>query len=279
MITIFAIPKPFKGHIGVIQRNAIQSWKMLAPGCEVILYGDDEGTAEAAAQYGAKHVPDIARNEFGTPLLNGLFERTQQIAAHELICYVNGDSMLVDDFMRSLTRVASAKKRFLLVGRRWNIDIDQPLDFGSGWEDRVKGLVREKGVLYGIDGIDYFAFRRGTLGELPPFAVGRPGWDGWMIYNALKNRKMPVIDATRAVTCIHQNHDYNHLKDKDNRFGRGPEATRNRVIAGGMDNLYSLYDANWRLDGNLLRPTFFWRLRRPTHKFVSTCILRRQHQP
>jgi hypothetical protein len=54
---------------------------------------------------------------------------------------------------------------------------------------------------------------------------------------------------------------------------------KNQDIAGGMDNLYSLYDANWRLDGNLLRPTFFWRLRRPTHKFVSSHILRRQHQP
>ncbi len=31
MITIFAIPKPFKGHIDVIQRNAIQSWTKLSP--------------------------------------------------------------------------------------------------------------------------------------------------------------------------------------------------------------------------------------------------------
>ena len=26
MLTIFTIPKPFIGHIGVIQRNAIMSW-------------------------------------------------------------------------------------------------------------------------------------------------------------------------------------------------------------------------------------------------------------
>lgn len=278
MITIFAIPKAFKGHTGIIQRNAIQSWTKLNPACEVILYGDDEGTAEAAAQYGVRHIPDIRRNEFGTPLLNTLFEKTQEIAANDIICYVNGDIMLVDDFLKAVKKVATVKKEFLLVGRRWNIDVDEPIVFDGDWERRVKAHVRDRGVLYGIDGIDYFVFRRGTLGDLPPFAVGRPGWDGWMIYNALKKR-LPVIDATRAITCIHQNHDYNHLKNQDNRFGRGPEATHNRVIAGGMDNLYSLYDANWRLDGSLLRPTVFWRLRRPTHKFVSRYILRRKYLP
>jgi hypothetical protein len=278
MITIFAIPKAFKGHSAIIQRNAIQSWTKLSPACEVILYGDDEGTAEAAAQFGVKHVPDIRRNEFGTPLLNTLFEKTQEIAANDTICYVNGDILLIDDFLRSVHKVEASKKSFLLVGRRWNVDVDEPLDFSDGWERKIRKRVEEKGELYGIDGIDYFVFRRGTLGELPPFAVGRPGWDGWMIYNALK-KKIPVIDATRAITCIHQNHDYNHLKNRDNRFGRGPEATRNRVIAGGMDNLYSLYDADWKLEGNLLRPTFFWRLRRPTHKIVSRYILRRQHHP
>ena len=126
MITIFAIPKPFKGHIDVIQRNAIQSWTKLSPLCEVILYGDDEGTAEAAARYGVRARAGHRRNEFGTPLLNGLFEKTQQIASNDLICYVNGDIMLIDDFMKTVTKVAATKKKFLLVGRRWNVDIDEP---------------------------------------------------------------------------------------------------------------------------------------------------------
>ncbi len=45
MLTIFSIPKPFEGHIGIIQRNAIQSWIALS-GCEVILCADEYGTAE-----------------------------------------------------------------------------------------------------------------------------------------------------------------------------------------------------------------------------------------
>ena len=29
MLTLFSTPKHFRGHIGVIQRNALQSWKLL----------------------------------------------------------------------------------------------------------------------------------------------------------------------------------------------------------------------------------------------------------
>ena len=31
MITFFTTPKPFLGHIGIIQRNAIESWKRRIP--------------------------------------------------------------------------------------------------------------------------------------------------------------------------------------------------------------------------------------------------------
>jgi len=50
MITFFTTPKPFRGHIGVIQRNAIESWKRIHPSAEVILFGDEEGAAEAARE-------------------------------------------------------------------------------------------------------------------------------------------------------------------------------------------------------------------------------------
>lgn len=53
MLTIFSIPKAFNGHIGDIQRNAINSWTRLQPECEILLLGDDEGTGKAADENGA----------------------------------------------------------------------------------------------------------------------------------------------------------------------------------------------------------------------------------
>ena len=67
MITIFSIPKAPVGHTRVIQENAVRSWKALE-NCEVILFGDEPGLADFAAELGVKHFPDIACNELGTPL-------------------------------------------------------------------------------------------------------------------------------------------------------------------------------------------------------------------
>src|SRR5215470_320731 len=61
MLTIFATPKPFRDHIAVIQRNAIRSWTLLRPACEIILMGNDEGTADIAAEFGVRYVPEVAR--------------------------------------------------------------------------------------------------------------------------------------------------------------------------------------------------------------------------
>ncbi len=62
MLTIFTVPKPFRGHIKVIQTNAIRSWLLLRPECEVILFGNDEGTAEIACELGRRHIPNIDCN-------------------------------------------------------------------------------------------------------------------------------------------------------------------------------------------------------------------------
>jgi hypothetical protein len=59
VLTIFTIAKPFHGHIDVIQANAINSWLRLCPQPEIILFGNDEGTASTASQLGVRYVPDV----------------------------------------------------------------------------------------------------------------------------------------------------------------------------------------------------------------------------
>src|SRR5207244_10609033 len=110
MLTIFSTLKPFKGHIGIIQRNAIASWALLHPRPEIILFGNEEGTAEAAMDIGALHVSQVARNEFGTPLLNDLFQKAEQLASHQTLCYVNADILLLDDFSEAV--IGASRIRF-----------------------------------------------------------------------------------------------------------------------------------------------------------------------
>ena len=71
MITFITVPKPFTGHTGVIQRNAIGSWTASAPGSQVILCGREPGTAESADELGAEHVPEVRCSRLGAPFRHG----------------------------------------------------------------------------------------------------------------------------------------------------------------------------------------------------------------
>jgi hypothetical protein len=128
MLTIFAIPKPFTDpHVAIIQANAIRSWTSLSPACEVILFGRDAGVAELTEQVGAKHVGDVARNEYGTPLLDDVFARAASMARHEVLCYANADIILDEPWLQAVRRVG--RRRFLLVARRINADVTERIDW------------------------------------------------------------------------------------------------------------------------------------------------------
>jgi len=126
VLTIFATAKPFHGHTGVIQRNAIASWTLLRPRPEIILFGNEPGTADLCREFGLRHVPELACTELGAPLLSDLFEKAQRIAAHDILCYVNSDIMLMGNFLEALRKVSQAHKRFLMVGRRWTFQYVSP---------------------------------------------------------------------------------------------------------------------------------------------------------
>lgn len=230
MFTIFSAPKPFQGHAGIIQRNAVESWKRLGSGCEVILFGNDRGTEDVAREVGVRHIPLVLRNEYGTPLISDIFAQAQAHARCDLLCYVNADIILMADFEDAVRRVASFVEKFLMIGRRCNIDIDRLIDFRGDWQAELRSHLRERGCLGAPTGLDFFAFRRGAFVDMPCFAVGRPAWDAWTVCDALK-RGMAVFDATPSVVVVHQNHDYSHVKDGTGRAWEGPEADTNRALA------------------------------------------------
>jgi hypothetical protein len=209
-LTIFAIPKAFRGHIAVIQRNAIASWTRMNPRPEVILFGTDEGTAQVAAELGVRHVPTVQKNQWGTPLVSDLFAQAQQLGRSPWLCYVNADIILFDDFLAAVSRVAAWSASFLMVGRRTDLDVVEPLGFEqTTWAMQLKESARSKGRLQAARSIDYFAFPRGLYPAMPPLAIGRFWWDNWLLWKA-RSLGARVLDATAVVTAIHQNHDYSH---------------------------------------------------------------------
>ncbi len=249
MLTIFAVPKPFKGHIGVIQRNGLGSWVRLAD--EVILFGDEEGVADAARDFGARHVPEVACNRFGTPLLDDVFRQAELLVATPWLVYVNGDIILREDLRRAISLLP--QRPCLLAGRRWSLGVTEPIDFNQpNWSKALELRAREAGVRGGEASIDYFAFRPGTLGEIPPFAVGRPWWDNWLLLHARAIGAW-LVDASPSVVVIHQNHDYSHVPNAVGQRWEGPEADQNLRLAGSR-SLFSLKDATHQVQKGGVAP-------------------------
>src|SRR5712692_8777368 len=139
MLTLFTTAKPFTGHNGVIQRNALKSWTLLHPDVEVILFGDDEGAAEAASEFGINHVPHVERHESGMKYLRSIFDPAQELARHPILCYVNCDIVLTSDFRAAIERLQALHQKFVMIGRRWDIEVQAPLPFGApDWEDNLR---------------------------------------------------------------------------------------------------------------------------------------------
>jgi hypothetical protein len=250
MISIFTAPKPFtNSHINIIQHNAIRSW--MAIGAEVILVGDDDGVAEAARDLGVKHAPDVARNTYGTPQIDSIFELGRTASSGDLLACVNTDVMLLPDFNSAADLVTRTQKEFLIIGQRWDLDVRQDLDFSTGWVDRMQNEIRSRARRHPRGGSDYFLFSRNVFTHIPPFAIGRAGWDNWMIFEA-RQRGWAVVDGSVDINVIHQDHDYSHLPGGKPHY-KLPESFDNVKAAGGRRTIFTLDDCDHLLENGQLR--------------------------
>ena len=264
LITLFSAPKPFTDpHIAMIQRNAIKSWTLLSD-VEVILPGEETGLAETARELGVKHLPNVARNESGTPLISSMFQLARENSHSDLLCIINADMILMPDFVDAVLesdsllskkrKQASTVQNFVLLSQRWDYDISSPIDFVEGWESQLRESVRKQNQLHRPAGSDFFLFPKSCYQDIPDFAIGRAGWDNWMIYKARKEN-WPVIDCTPSMMIVHQNHDYSHLPDGKSHYDH-PDTNENIRLAGGQANIrYTILDSTHELvDGKLTRP-------------------------
>lgn len=256
LITVFSAPKPFTDpHIALIQRNAIGSWTRL-PDAEVLLVGEESGLAETAREYGVRHLPEVDCNPDGTPLVSSIFSLARQASMSPLLVYVNADILVAPSLVDSARLMMSMARKFLIVGQRWDLDVTQPLDFSGDWAARLQFDAHTRGELHRPMGSDYFIFPRDCFTDIPDFAIGRAGWDNWMIYKARKEG-WATVDATSSIMIVHQSHDYSHLPGGQPHY-RLPETYENIRLAGGREvTRFTLLDANRQLvNARLRRPVW-----------------------
>jgi len=228
VITFFTIPRPFEGLHKIIQRNAILSWKKLQPKCQILVFGDDPSISKFCIEHNLSYINSFKANEYGTPLLDGIWKTAKDMSAHAKICYINTDIILFRNFTKKLSKINF--DNFFIAGRRWDLNIDSYINFDSDWEKNVYDLIDSEGSLHPSTGVDYFLFTREIMPKMPPFAIGRAWWDNWLITHFI-NSKIPVIDGT-IIPSVHQNHDYSHIKSANGATtNKGFEREINKHIA------------------------------------------------
>ena len=94
MITLFTTPKNFTGIFKMIQLNALRSWRALSPDIQIIIFGDSDGSQEAAEEIQAEYIPRVQCSPQGVPLLSDLFRQAQKVAKYSIMTFINADIIL-----------------------------------------------------------------------------------------------------------------------------------------------------------------------------------------
>lgn len=251
MITFLASPKPFQGIAKEHQYRAIRSWLAAADDAEVILYGDSAGIDEAGNDLGVRVQRQIDCASSGIPYFGAIVGHAAEHGRHDLQVYLNCDILLAG-IQPAFARIAF--DRFLLIGQCIDLGEGVVVELAQGdWIKRLKELAVEgKVTLRPPAAIDYFGFRRGTWKGLPPVVIGRAGYDGALLAYC-QRRHYPLIDATFAVTALHQFHGYGHVQGGAQTVRLGQDA-QNNLRQAGSHSLPGISDASYVLRGSVIRP-------------------------
>ena len=253
MYTIFSCTKDFNSLFGIIQRNAINSWLKLSPKPNIILFGiEDESIKKEFKDKNITFLPIKDCNEYGTPFVNKIFESAIKNSSTDALCYVNSDIILFNNFPKTIKNLITQKKYFG-VGRRHNVEIQEILDFNN--QEQIYNYYLSNSNLDSYTGSDYFIFNKYTIKNIPSFLIGRTCWDNWLMYYAATN-KLNLTDCSNSIKCIHQKHDYSHIKtNKDNHY-KGIEREYNFKQLGGIDKIYDVRDCDFLFENDIVKKNY-----------------------
>jgi hypothetical protein len=205
-LTIFAAPRPFAGEFERIQVNAVHSWAALQPKPEILLFGQPPPARLVGTTSGVEWVPTIASTSSGAPRLDVLFREAQRLASNNTLAYVNPDVILLQDAAAAMASCWAQVPDCVIVGAPWNVKVDLDLDGPPAlWSGELNAMKSRGSCPTKGSGADLFAFRSGAFDPVPPLAIGRLGWDNWLLWRAVAH-KGGAVDITNAVALIHQDH-------------------------------------------------------------------------
>ena len=234
----------------------MMSWVRLHPKPEIILFGNAQGTADICRELGLRHIPEVECNEFGTPLVDDLFQKAQRLANYDLICYINADIVVTQSLIEAINIISQLWKRFVVSSSTWDLSMKEAIDFNfPDWQGQLRDLVQKKANAPLSIGMDLFLFPRGFYHDIPPFLLGRKAWDNWLIFKACSGR-IPFIDTSEFMLIVHLQHEKSthssYLEDTE-------EMQLNERLSGWWPRTFIGRDVPYKLgkDGRLQKRSVF----------------------
>jgi len=176
-----------------------------------------------------------------------------QKAKYPILAYVNTDIILFPDFIDTIKQIYF--KKYLLISKRQNILLKKQISFQTNYVSNLTKTLNQQGREEPIgNSSEFFVFPKIVRFQMPNFAVGRLYWDSWIIYRA-KLLRVPIIDGTKTIHCLHQIHDYAHHPNGKDGVWNGPEANLNYRLSGGGKTRFKVNDADWiTTENGIIKP-------------------------
>jgi len=156
-------------------------------------------------------LPSVGKNKFGMPLLRDMYVVAMDLCPDaRTYTYLNGDIIgSYDGFVKTLNFLFPGYNtlgRFLLVGRRTNVPWSESSSHDCSSSDFDFEAVAATGELFDPDAEDYFTVTKDTFDwrNMPPFVIGRPGYDNWLVQTAWFDPNINLVDGTATAQMIHQ---------------------------------------------------------------------------
>jgi len=200
MITLYSTFKRFTHpRFAKVQTDALLSWQKLDPKPEIIIIGNDPGTAQACRQNGFIHIPEVECSETGTPVCIDFIRQAEKRASNDIMLLCSGDIFITQDTIEAAKAISKQMDEFCVVPRKKFVDIENGVP--------VRDVICGTGTPWATwQGGDYYLHSKGIFEGMPNFLVGRHYVERWM-YRWLCN-KNALIDGTLAITCLHQKHPH-----------------------------------------------------------------------
>jgi len=193
MITLYSTFRRFNHPIfNKIQRDAIESWQALDPVPEIVIVGNDPGTAEICKEYGLKHVPKVGTSSAGTPYCDDFILEAEKVASNDIMLLCSGDIIIKQDTIDAAKAVKPLLNQFCVCSRKLHVEIK------DGKKKDIRWATWQAG--------DYWLHTKGIFTGMPKFLIGRHKNEKWM-FRWLCN-KNALVDGTDVITVWHQQHPH-----------------------------------------------------------------------